>query len=114
MLEDGLAENRARQEKLKEDIDCLEAGRPVKKHAENPIIARNPITIFYAPYFKDVNLYTHPPNEDTKVKRLNGEMDLYLANPREMTDGEKRQLYQAVKDEAINKRLKYLGKYCTD
>ena len=64
-LTEALEENRSRQAKLKETIDSLEHGRPMKKPAQNPVIARNPVTVFYAPYFKDADLYTHPPNMET-------------------------------------------------
>ena len=73
-----------------------------------PCIARNPVTVFHAPYFKDVNLYTHPPNEDTVSKQFNGELDLYLTNPRELTQTEKNNLVDAVREDAINKRLAHL------
>jgi hypothetical protein len=49
------------------------------------------------PCFKDVNLYTHPPNDDTLKKQCNGEMDLYLTNPRELNETEKGSLVSAVK-----------------
>ena len=94
---EALNENRSRQEKLKETIDSLEQGRPVKKPSQNAVIARNPVTVFHAPYFKDVNLYTHPPNDDTLKKQSNGEMDLYLTNPRELNETEKGSLVSAVK-----------------
>ena len=96
-LTDSLAENRSRQEKLKERIDSMEQGRPVKKPSQNPVIARNPVTVFYAPYFKDADLYTHPPNTDTLRKKVNGEMDLYLTNPRELNETEKDNLVNAVR-----------------
>ena len=98
---EALNENRSRQDKLKETIDSLEQGRPVKKPSQNAVIARNPVTVFHAPYFKDVNLYTHPPNDDTLKKKSNGEMDLYLTNPRELNDTEKGSLVSAVK---VNKQ----------
>lgn len=108
MLEDALFENKEKQEKLRNNIDSLERGRPVKEEAENPVIARNPVTVFYAPYFKDVNLYTHPPNEDTLLRQEKGELDLYLTNPRELTEPEKNALVAAVREDAICKKLKYL------
>ena len=114
---EALNENRSRQDKLKETIDSLEQGRPVKKPSQNAVIARNPVTVFHAPYFKDVNLYTHPPNDDTLKKQSNGEMDLYLTNPRELNETEKGSLVSAVR---VNKRflilvfMKSYAKNCFD
>jgi hypothetical protein len=55
------------------------------------------IAIFSAPYFKDVNLFSHPPNADTMKKRDNGELDVFLGNPREWTPVEKKKLEAAVR-----------------
>ena len=96
-LTEALQENRSRQAKLKETIDSLEHGRPMKRPAQNPVIARNPVTVFYAPYFKDANLYTHPPNTETLKRKSNGEMDLYLINPRELNETEKDNLVNAIR-----------------
>ena len=96
-LNEALAQNRSRQDKLKETIDSLEQGRPVKKPSQNAVIARNPVTVFYAPYFKDINLYTHPPNDDALKKQANEEMDLYLTNPRELNATEKDSLVSAIR-----------------
>ena len=107
-LEDSLAENRARQQAIKDDIDAMHVGIPIKRTFQNPVIARNPVTVFYAPYFKDANLYTHPPNSDTILRKQNLELDLYLTNPREMNETERDSLVCAVREDAINKRLKAL------
>jgi len=112
-LEEALKENQERQANLTSEIEALSAGLPLdattrKESRQNSVIARNPLTIFHAPYFKDVNLYTHPPNEDTLRKAANGELDLYLVNPRELNDSEKKSLLAAVREDAIAKKLKSL------
>ena len=107
-LEEALGENKLSQSRLRREIDDLGAGKPVKQMKtlyQNSVIARNSVTVFHAPYFKDVNLYTHPPNEDVLKKRANGELDLYLTNPRELTELEKTSLRDEVRKDAINKRL---------
>ena len=108
-LEDSLKENELRQVKLSQEIEELSLGRPInqnhKDRHQNNILARNPVTVFHAPYFKDINLYTHPPNTDTIAKQSKGELDLYLTNPRELTYTEKKNLVDAVREDAINKRL---------
>ena len=56
-----------RQQKLTEEINDISCGKPLEDQdnapSQNSIISRNPVTVFHAPYFKDVNLYTHPPNQ---------------------------------------------------
>ena len=107
LINEALRTNMSRQAYLQEEIDLIDKGRPANKPIipQNPVIARNPITVFYAPYFKDANLYTHPPNMDTLNKRAQKELDLYLTNPREFTETEKRNLIDAVREDAIAKRL---------
>ena len=107
-LENALAENKARQSQIREELDSSQVDIVATKVAQNPVIARNPVTVFYAPYFKDVNLYTHPPNVDTKKRRANNELDLYLTNPRELNETEKTSIVDAVREQAIEKRLKAL------
>ena len=48
------------------------------------------VNVFAVPYFKDVNLYSHPPNADTLAKRNNGELDVYCTAPREWTKEEQK------------------------
>ena len=53
-------------QKLTEEINDISCGKPLELKeglGQNSIISRNPVTVFHAPYFKDVNLYTHPPNQ---------------------------------------------------
>ena len=42
---------------------------------------------------------------DALLKKANGELDLYLTNPRELTETEKNGLIEAVREDAISKRL---------
>jgi len=108
-LQASLKENEERQQKLTEEINDISCGKPLEDQdntpSQNSIISRNPVTVFHAPYFKDVNLYTHPPNQDKIVKDANGELDLYLTNPRELNETEKNELVDAVRKNAIEKRL---------
>ena len=64
--------------------------------------------MFAVPYFKDVNLYSHPPNADTVAKRANGELDVYCTAPREWTKEEERKLKSAVRENAIRERCRLL------
>ena len=110
MVSEALTANLKRQAYLNEAVDMIDSGRRTTATSkiilpQNPVIARNPVTVFHAPYFKDVNLYTHPPNSDTLLKKANGELDLYLTNPRELTESEKTRLVDAVREDAISKRL---------
>ena len=107
LINEALKTNMSRQAYLQEEIDLIDKGRPANKSVipQNPVIARNPVTVFYAPYFKDANLYTHPPNNDSLNKKAQKELDLYLTNPREFTETEKRNLVDAVREDAIAKRL---------
>ena len=113
-LQGSLKENEDRQQKLTEEINAISCGKPLESndqgHGQNSIISRNPVTVFHAPYFKDVNLYTHPPNQDNLVKDANGELDLYLTNPRELNETEKNELVDAVRKNAIEKKLAPLKK----
>ena len=69
LVSEALTTNLNRQARLKEEIDMIDNNKKPNVGnwkasilPQNPVIARNPVTVFYAPYFKDVNLYTHPPN----------------------------------------------------
>ena len=108
LISEALKANMSRQAYLRDEIEKGDrpggaATKPLIP--QNPVIARNPVTVFYAPYFKDANLYTHPPNSDTLTKQANKELDLYLTNPRELTETEKRNLTDAVREDAISRRL---------
>ena len=98
---------------MTEEINDISCGKPLELKeglGQNSIISRNPVTVFHAPYFKDVNLYTHPPNQDKLAKDANCELDLYLTNPRELNETEKNELVDAVRKNAIDKKLAPLKK----
>jgi hypothetical protein len=53
-LEVALEETQSKQGQLTSEIETLQRGLVVKEKEppQNPIVARNTITVFYAPYFK--------------------------------------------------------------
>lgn len=103
LTERHLRENLSRRQAVDRDIETLHMGkRPEGERRPGSRLEvtgalKKALTIFHAPYFKDVNLYTHPPNEDTVHKRQTGELDPYMVSPREWTIAEKKKLYGAVR-----------------
>ena len=58
------------------------------------VMKKSTLSVFAAPYFKDVNFFSHPDNPDTERKKCSDELDVYLQNPREWTRVDKRKLTQ--------------------
>ena len=55
---------------------------------------------------QDCNLFTHPDNIDTVRQKYNNELDVYLTTPKEWRKSEKDKLFQAVKEDALKKRMR--------
>lgn len=107
VLQEALQENKSRQDDLSNEQRDLQAGLSVKSYEDRPkSLWKTSLTIFNAPYFKDVNLFSHPSNADTKAKRGAGELDHYIANPREWSAADKTKLTNAVRQEAIDVLMK--------
>lgn len=103
LAERTLSENLARQKQIEEELNELRRGKAVGSGNDarsdgrpGPLNAKRSLTVFQAPYFKDIRGFSHLPNQDTKTKRLNEELDPYLTNPREWSATEKKKLTLAV------------------
>ena len=107
-LEATLADNLQKQSAISADIDKLQRGsaQAAKEVMGAASSAKRSLTVFAAPYFKDIRQFTHPPNRDTVAKRQNNELDTYLSNPREWSAEEKRKLTVAVRDDALRERMR--------
>ena len=64
------------------------------------------MTVFGYPYFKDVQLYYPPKNEDTLRKRESREPDVWLDRQRLWRRDERSDLRAAVKKDALRSRLR--------
>ena len=54
-------------------------------------------------------MFSHPDNADTKRKKADNELDVYLSTPKEWRKSEKKRLYDAVRESALNNRLRSLN-----
>jgi hypothetical protein len=52
--------------------------------------------IFGVPYFKDISGFGPPPNNDTRKKRAQHEMNHYMMNPRPWSEKDKEKCFAAV------------------
>ena len=104
-LEEQLQENSRRQAEVDQEIQILMSGGKSSSFGFAPSNKRS-VNVFAVPYFKDVNLYSHPPNADTLAKRNNGELDVYCTAPREWTKEEQKRLTNAVREDAIRERCR--------
>ena len=107
-LEEQLQENSRRQAEVDQEIQILLSGGKSSSFGFAPSNRRS-VNVFAVPYFKDVNLYSHPPNADTLAKRNNGELDVYCTAPREWTKEEQKRLTNAVREDAIRERCRALN-----
>jgi len=69
-------------------------------------VSKKSLTVFGFPYFKDIQLYQPPANEDTLRKRANGEPDVWLDRQRVWRREEQTELRSAVKKDALRARLR--------
>ena len=65
------------------------------------VMKKTTLSVFAAPYFKDVNFFSHPDNPDTERKKCSDELDVYLQNPREWTRVDKKKLTQVCPTTSI-------------
>jgi len=107
-LEQRLQENSRRQAEVDGEIQILQSGGRGSSFGSAPSSKRS-VNVFSVPFFKDVNLYSHPPNADTLAKRKNGELDVYCTAPREWTKEEQKRLTSAVREDAIRERCRTLN-----
>jgi hypothetical protein len=118
---EALQENENRQLEIESELAELEQEKELSEYNKkysgiktdsllpsNPLASNNrktTVSIFAAPYFKDSSLFSHPDNSDTIRKKMETDIDIYLTAPKEWRKLERKQLYIAVKQNAINKRL---------
>lgn len=107
-MEQRLQENSRRQAEVDGEIQILQSGGRGSSFGSAPSSKRS-VNVFSVPFFKDVNLYSHPPNADTLAKRKNGELDVYCTAPREWTKEEQKRLTSAVREDAIRERCRTLN-----
>ncbi len=69
-------------------------------------VSKKSLSVFGFPYFKDLQLYQPPANEDTLRKRANGEPDVWLDRQRVWRRDEQAELRSAVKKDALRARLR--------
>ena len=108
-LQTELSRNLQRQEQIEAEIADLQVtatSRAIYGANKHKIIARRPISIFAAPYFKDQNLFNPPPNEDTIKKSKNKELDVWIEFPKPFSEEERRALLNFVRRDAV--RIKSL------
>ena len=107
-LQRELERNLSRQREIDLEVSDLNHAHLLKSHApsKHRILTRKAISVFAAPYFKDKDLYGPPPNEDTKTKRMNKELDVWIEFPKPFSEDERRKLKSYVREDAI--RIKSL------
>ena len=108
-LEHRLQENSRRQTEVDGEIQLLQSGGGRGSSFGFAPSSKRSVNVFSVPYFKDINLYSHPPNADTQAKRENGELDVYCTAPREWTPEEQKKLTSAVREDAIRERCRTLN-----
>jgi hypothetical protein len=57
--------------------------------------------IFGVPYFKDISGFGPPPNNDTRKKRAQNEMNHYMMNPKPWSDKDKEKCFAAVSSQIL-------------
>lgn len=108
-LQKELERNLSRQSEIDLKVSDLNFAQLMKSQSstsKHRVLARKPISVFAAPYFKDKDLYGPPPNEDTMKKRQNKELDVWIEFPRPFSEDERRRLKMYVREDAI--RIKSL------
>ena len=108
-LQKELDRNLSRQNEIDikvSDMNFTQLMKAQSSRSKHRVLARKPVSIFASPYFKDKDLYGPPPNEDTKRKRLNKELDVWIEFPRPFSEDERRRLKMYVREDAI--RIKSL------
>lgn len=102
-IEDKLEENRERQAFLREKID---------KHSFKKVTTKeNSYIDFITPYFRDLRGLHPPPNEDTKLKLQNGELNqnyVCMSALRKWTPQDEAQLTTSIKEFYIKDQLEQL------
>lgn len=75
-------------------------------NAQHVSVSKKSLSIFGYPYFKDVQLYHPPSNEDSLRKRENGEPDVWLDRQRIWRREDRSELRAAVRKDALRSRLR--------
>ena len=98
--------NLSRQREIDLEISDLQLSNlaATKNKNQHKIISRKPLSIFASPYFKDKHLYHPPPNEDTRRKGLNKELNVWIDYPIPFKEEERRKLKIYVKEDAVKKK----------
>lgn len=86
----------------------LEVATKLEYEEKKKIKYYKPINLFATPYFRDVRGSVPSPNEDSIMKRSNGDVDAYTAPPRPWTAPERRYLREAVVECARRQELEPL------
>merc|ERR1719342_1309011 len=106
MMQKELERNLSRQREIDLEIADLQLSNlaATKNKNQHKIISRKPLSIFASPYFKDKHLYHPPPNEDTRRKGLNKELNVWIDYPIPFKEEERRKLKIYVKEDAVRKK----------
>lgn len=86
----------------------LEVATKLEHEEKKKIKYYKPINLFATPYFRDVRGSVPFPNEDSFMKRRNGDVDAYTAPPRPWTSPERQYLREAVIENARRQQLEPL------
>ncbi|XP_042907761.2 uncharacterized protein [Parasteatoda tepidariorum] len=101
-LEKALEKNIAKQDELIESVkDCEKPST-----SDGKMRRTKPISLFAAPYFRDVRGMIAPDNEDTNAKLTRKDVTAYLCPPRPWTKVDKDHLIEGVAANALNIVLK--------
>ncbi|CAH1786631.1 unnamed protein product [Owenia fusiformis] len=94
-----LTQNRERQTQIEEEH------RKDASKKDEPAAPKNRISVYTSPYFKDVNLMNPPPNQDTRLKQLKGQLDPHMKCSTKWKNRDKQILVKAIKQDRLQALL---------
>merc|ERR1719369_1274724 len=106
-LQAELDRNLRRQQEIEEqvcELNIAQVNRSLQVKNQHVSVSKKTLTVFGYPYFKDMNLYPPPPNQDTLIKKSNKELDVWIEFPKPFTKDDRKKLKNFVRDDAIASR----------
>ena len=109
-LQKDLEQNLRRQNEIDLEIQDLQLERPHrnKDQQQHVSVMKKSLSVFWAPYFKDNRLFTHPKNRDTLEKQKKKELDVYISYPTSWSKDDRHKLKANVREDSLKKKLKHL------
>jgi len=103
-LQGELERNLRRQQEIEEqvcELNLAQSTRAGQVRNQHVSVSKKALSVFGFPYFKDQTLYHPPPNQDTKTKQSNKELDVWIEFPKPFTKDDRKKLKGYVCEDAI-------------